>query len=386
MTGTITRYKRKDRSISWGYYFKVDDKQFTKSGFETKDKAREACQRAIREAQGLPPANHEAKPDISPAAKGDTRTLSEYLPYWLETHAALRCAPKTMERYGDFSVYLARQLGTVRLCDLKTSQIQDAVNRLKTRGGAVTTGHPQGRPLAAKTVRSIATLLYTCLGDAARLEHIPMNPMGDKRIKLPKRPKSNPAVMDAASLGAVFKAAEGTRLYPFTVTAGCSGCRRGELLALTWADVDFEKSTLAISKSLEQTRAGLRVKSTKSGEPRLIGVDDFALETLAAPPGRSATRVKLNFGHDYQDSGLVFCQPNGMRLLLAGSGRGARSQGSAPEGRASRFQPTLAMRHSHASAPLLGEGVPIVGRIREAGTTPIKTSLSAFIPTRSLPM
>jgi hypothetical protein len=39
--------------------------------------------------------------------------------------------------------------------------------------------------------------------------------------------------MDAGALGAIFQAAEGTRLYPFVVTAACSGCRRGELLALT---------------------------------------------------------------------------------------------------------------------------------------------------------
>ena len=101
-------------------------------------------------------------------------------------------------------------------------------------------------------------------------------------------------------LGAVFQAAEGTRLYPFTVTAGCSGCRRGELLALTWTDVDFEKGTLAISKSLEQTRAGLASQEPpKSGEPRLIGVDDFALEVLAGHR-EDQKQDKLNFGPAYQ--------------------------------------------------------------------------------------
>jgi integrase len=378
MTGTITRYRRKDRTISWGYYFKVDNAQFTKSGFDSKDEAREACQRAIREAQGLPPVGHEAKPDTSPASKGDKRTLSEYLPYWLDTHAALRCAPKTMERYRDLSAYLARQLGTIRLCDLKTSQIQDAVNRLKIRGGAITTDHPQGRPLSAKTVRSIATLLYTCLGDAARLEHIATNPMGDKRIKLPKRPKANPAVMDAASLGAVFKAAEGTRLYPFVVTAGCSGCRRGELLALTWADVDFEKSTLLISKSLEQTRAGLRVKSTKSEEPRLIGVDDFALEVLASHR-KDLEQDKLNFGHDYQDNGLVFSAPNG--AFLSPDRVGARVKEVLLKAGLPGFS-LHSLRHSHASV-LLGEGVPIAVVSERLGHADQNITLSVY--SHSLP-
>jgi integrase len=41
-------------------------------------------------------------------------------------------------------------------------------------------------------------------------------------------------------VAAILQAAEGIRLYPCFVTAACSGCRRGELLALTWADLDFE--------------------------------------------------------------------------------------------------------------------------------------------------
>jgi hypothetical protein len=79
----------------------------------------------------------------------------------------------------------------------------------------------QDRPL-----HGIAAI--TCLGDAARLEHIPANPMAARRVKLPKRPKPSPAVMGAAP-GTIFQAAEGTRLYPFIVTAACSGCLRSNL-------------------------------------------------------------------------------------------------------------------------------------------------------------
>jgi hypothetical protein len=69
--------------------------------------------------------------------------------------------------------------------------------------------HTAPSALAAKTVHSTASLLFTCLGDAARLEHIPTNPMTGRKVKLPKRPKPNPAVMDASGLGAIFQAAQG---------------------------------------------------------------------------------------------------------------------------------------------------------------------------------
>jgi integrase len=43
-----------------------------------------------------------------------------------------------------------------------------------------------------------------------------------------------------------------------------TGARRGELLASTWPDLDFESGIMTVSKSLEQARAGFRVKTTKS--------------------------------------------------------------------------------------------------------------------------
>src|SRR5215467_2806390 len=101
--------------------------------------------------------------------------------------------------------------------------------------------------------------------------------------------------MDAGAIGAIFQAAHGTRLYSFVVTAACSGCRRGELLALTWADLDISRGLTTVSKSLEQTRAGLRVKCAKSGKSRSIGLDDFALDVLAAHR-EEQKQDKLAFG------------------------------------------------------------------------------------------
>ncbi len=108
----------------------------------------------------------------------------------------------------------------------------------------------------------------------------------------------------------MFKAAEGTRLYPFVITAACSGCHRGELLALTWPDIDFDKGILTVAKSLEQTRAGLRVKSTKSEEPRTIGLDDdFALEV--GEHRQDQAQDKIHFGSRLSGPRPGLCQPNG---------------------------------------------------------------------------
>ncbi len=113
-------------------------------------------------------------------------------------------------------------------------------------------------------MRHIGTLLHTCLVDALRLGHPKVNPMADHRVILPKLPKREPPVLDTGRIVRMFNRARGTRMFAFVVLASASGCRRGELLALEWTDINFDAGLMMVSKSLEQTKQGLRIKSTKS--------------------------------------------------------------------------------------------------------------------------
>jgi integrase len=350
MKGTITKYRKKDGRVSWGYYYKAEGKQFTKSGFETRADARDALDGAL----GILPPPAMTSP-AEPVIKGDTRIVSEYLNYWLDEHAALRCSPKTLEEYCGLAKYLREHLGAVRVCDLKAAAIQEVVNRLQLHGGMKTEEHPVGRPLSPKRTHAIASLLHTCLADAVRLEHLPINPMADRRVKLPKRSKRRPAVIDPSMLGELWETARGLRIYPFIVTAACTGARRGELCALIWPDIDFGRGVLTISKSLEQTKAsGLRVKGTKSGEPRYFGLDDFVLEVLLEHREEQA-RDKRNFGAEYRDHNLVFCQPNGD--YYSPCQMGARTKEVLVKAGLEDFS-LHSLRHSHASI-LLGNGTPL---------------------------
>jgi integrase len=342
LNGTNTKHLKNDGRISWDYHYKVERLQFRKSGVPTK----------FEVSKALAAARHQQTKET--AHSDDTRTLAEYLDYWLDNHAALRCQPKTLERYRQLAESLIRLLGHISICDLRPGAIQEAINWLQLRGGVPTDTHPQGRPLAPKTVHSTASLLFTCLSDAARLEHIPANPMADRMVKLPKRPKPSAAVMDACAVAAVFHAAEGTRLYSFVVAAACSGCRHGELLALTWADLDFGKGMMTVSKSLEQTRAGLRVKPTKSGMSRSIGLDEFALDVLTTHRDKQ-NEDKLACGSAYRPNNLIFCQPNGD--FYSPDHVGTRTKALLRKAGYSEFS-LHSLRHSHASI-LLGNGTPL---------------------------
>jgi integrase len=59
-----------------------------------------------------------------------------------------------------------------------------------------------------------------------------------------------------------------------------SGCRRGELCALRWRNIDFERSNLWLEKATIQSRSGIMEKDPKNGEGRRVSLDPHTLELL----------------------------------------------------------------------------------------------------------
>jgi integrase len=351
MNGTIVKRPLKNGEIRWAYSFfagwierdgtRVRD-QRTRSGFTTRRAAADALRAAITEARGTP-----ITAPGSPA-------FESFFTHWIDEHATRRCAPKTIERYAELGRYAMKDLGATQLKELTTAQIQQTIHRLTDSGGAVTESFPRGKPLSAKTVRHVGTLLHTCLADAVRLGHLVINPMADRRVILPKLLKRKPPVVDIEKLTLMFNRARGTRLFAFVVVASATGCRRGELLALEWSDINFETGVMMITKSLEQTKRGLRVKSTKSGEPRDIGIPDEALDVLREHRVEQ-DRDRALYGADYEDHNLVFCQPSG--AYYSPDRVGARV--SELMRKAGLHGVSLhALRHSHCSI-LLSKGVPV---------------------------
>jgi integrase len=364
INGKISRENDARGQLVWAFSFGDEHE----SGFETKAKAELALQKALARSDA------EKAKRAEDAAKSAGPLFAQYFDHWLKEHASRRCAPKTLERYGEIGAYLTRELGDVRLNEMTTAGIQAAIHRLQDHGGRRTETEPHGRPLAPKTVRHMGTLLFTVLSDAERLGvlRIP-HPMANRRVLLPKLTKRRPAVLDANKLQALFDRAHNTRLYPLLVLAAATGCRRGELLALQWSDMDEGTSEISVSKSLEQTKAGLRIKSTKSEKPRRFSVPEWALEVLRAHRQEQQQDRQL-FGKDYDDHNLIFCQPRGP--YYSPDRLGARvvelMRKVGLEGVSLH-----SLRHSHATI-LLSNGVPVAVVSQRLGHSDQNITLSIY--------
>ena len=73
--------------------------------------------------------------------------------------------------------------------------------------------------------------------------------------------------------------------------AATTGMRRGELCAIRWRDIDFDKCSLSISKSVIVVRGGTAEKPTKTGTTRVITLDPTTLRTLVAARRMASERA-----------------------------------------------------------------------------------------------
>jgi hypothetical protein len=69
-----------------------------------------------------------------------------------------------------------------------------------------------------------------------------------------------------------------------------TGLRRGELSALRWRDVDFERRYLLIQRSNAQPKTAVKEKGTKTGQQRRIAIDEETLSLLVEHHERLAAR------------------------------------------------------------------------------------------------
>ncbi len=308
-------------------------------------------------------------------------TFANFFSRWMREHADRKCSPKTIERYGELGAYAIRHtveiagkqsvFGDVTLDKFDPMQMELMINALSDHGGQITKKYPTGRPLSPKTVRHIACVVHGCFEKAVKWQLINRNPLDG--IDLPKPAKKTPKIVEKGSVGTLLERAKPTRLYPLIMLDLATGERRGELLALQWPDIDFASGIMNVTKSLEQTKKGLRVKSTKSGKGRRFAVPVAALDVLQAHKEQQQ-RDKELLGSDYQDNELVFCRPDGRYYspdrvgarvveLMRKAGLNGVSLHS--------------LRHTHASE-LLSSGVPIATVAKRLGHANANVTLSIY--------
>jgi integrase len=136
--------------------------------------------------------------------------------------------------------------------------------------------------LSSGTVAYIYRTLKNILNRATDWKFIKVNPMED--TKKPKVTDSEFEYYDEDEAHEVIKALnkEVRKWRLFILGSMIGGCRRGELIALEWTDVDFEKMTITISKSISDTENSQAIeKGTKNqSSKRIIDMPEWFMEEM----------------------------------------------------------------------------------------------------------
>ena len=168
-----------------------------------------------------------------------------------------------------------------------------------------------------------------------------------------------------------------TQLKLFFYIAMFTGCRRGELIALTWDDIAFDSSTISITKSTCRAAGRTITKATKTkGSVRVIAVPAAVL-TLAKQWKTEQKRYRLSIGSQWQGGNHIFIRWNGLQMGLETpynafrriiENYNANRGGNSPE---LPLIPLHGLRHTAATL-LISQGVDVrtvSGRLGHADTS-----------------
>ncbi len=225
-------------------------------------------------------------------------TVAEFVERWRRDWAESHVSPKTLERYLELlRKHVVAHIGDVQLQKLRAIHLNELYAKL-SRG-------KDGKALAPRTIGHVHRVLHRALGHANRWGLVQQNVAS--LVSPPRVPASEIELLTPAQVQAVLRGLQGRSIYPVLVTALSTGMRRGELLAMRWRDVDLDRAMIRVEQSLEQTKAGLRIKSpkTKHGR-RSISLPASAVTVLRDHrKAQAEQRLKLGQGKAPADS-LVF--------------------------------------------------------------------------------
>jgi integrase len=234
-------------------------------------------------------------------------TLSAFLDRWLG-HIKSQVSPKSYERYvGIVTQNIVPAIGAVILAKLKPAQISEAYAK------ALAGGRRDDREggLAPRTVGHMHRALKQALSQAVRWELLNRNPAD--AVDPPKIEWKPVQTYDLPQTADVIEAFRDRPLFVPVLLAALCGLRRGEICGLRWKNVDLAGAQISVVESLEQTKAGLRSKSPKSGKGRTVALSQTVVDELRSYRAKRAQEM-LRLGAGLSDDDLVIAHEDGSQI------------------------------------------------------------------------
>lgn len=185
---------------------------------------------------------------------------------WLEKYLDVYCADLAATTKEGYSRYIRNHiipvLGSIKLCELKPIHIQHFYNLEREKG------------YSEKTILQEHRILNRAFKKAKGNGILAMNPC--ESVDAPSPKEREPDVYTEDEFLLLLEKLEGHKLEPIVLLAGMCGLRRGELMGLTWEDIDFEAGIISVERNTVPTTQGVITKEPKTTKGK---------RRFAIPPG-----------------------------------------------------------------------------------------------------
>lgn len=196
-----------------------------------------------------------------PKAKERERTVGDLINRYLERVLPQMSKSAQLKR-GPQLEWWRGQIGPVALKDVSRRQLGEARDLL------LETPTPFGKPRSPSTVVRYMAAMSHVFTWAIQWDWLDENPM--KSVKKPKEPRGRVRFLSDVERDRLLEACHARPnpyLHTVVVIALSTGMRKGEILNLTWDDVDFERRRFIL-------------QHTKNGERRAVPMVGPALEVM----------------------------------------------------------------------------------------------------------
>lgn len=250
--------------------------------------------------------------------KNNKNTFGDFFCEWLFNIKFIELKPATKIRYENvYRNYIkGSMIADIKLKELTAKDIQVYYSKLIKKGKSVT------------LIKALHKLLCPCIRYAYNNDFIIKDftgalvvPKEKENDKLNKKKPITPFTKEEQQQ--FIKAIKGNKFEILYLTALYSGLREGELMALTWADINFNDKYIRVNKSLgvvtEVSEEGrgkstmqVQTPKTKNGI-RKVSIPDFLITALKQHK-KNQSELRLKLANKYNNHNLVFCDEFGNYL------------------------------------------------------------------------
>lgn len=230
-------------------------------------------------------------------------SLGLWLNKWLETY-------NKNKRHNTVTVYEAtiknrieESVKDMPIKKVRNNHLQAMMNR-------------QAEKYSSKTCGLIRTVLKQALDKAVKNQYILTNPA--EGIEIPKKTIKQVVPLQKQEVQALLNAVKDTRNYIYYVLSVFTGCRIGEVLGLSWRDIDFKKKIIHIRHSLTYNKntKEYELGPTKTSETRDIPMLPD-VENCLKSHKLIQSKEKLQFGEGFNNQNMVLCSNAGDFMPIA---------------------------------------------------------------------